>query len=79
MPAVTVTGVGGDCVVVSTFAGPLAHARALAFLRRLPLARPAVREDGRPVAGFAFRALARQQAATRDAVRQRQDAGMIIC
>lgn len=79
MPAVTVAGAGVGCVVSSRFAGPAAHARALTFLRRLPLARPTVREDGQPVAAFAVESLARQQTAAREARRQRRDAGMIVC
>ena len=79
MAGVTVAGTGVDCVVSSRFAGPGAHARALTFLRRLPLARPTVREDGQPVAAFAVESLARQQTAAREARRQRRDAGMIVC
>ena len=79
MVEVMVAGTGVDCVVSSRFAGPGAHARALTFLRRLPLARPAVREDGQPVAAFAVESLARQQTAAREARRQRRDAGMIVC
>lgn len=79
MPAVTVAGAGVGCVVSSRFAGPGAHARALLFLRRLPLARPAVREDGQLVAPVAFLTLAREQAAASNAARRQRDAQLIIC
>lgn len=79
MPAVTVAGVGVDCLVSSRFAGPAAHARALTFLRRLPLARPTVREDGQVLAGFAFVQEARRQAAVCEARRQQRESRLIIC
>jgi hypothetical protein len=79
MPAVTVAGVGVDCLVSSRFVGPHAHADAQAFLRRQPLARVTVREDGQVLAGFAFEQVARRQAAVCEAQRLRTESRLIIC
>jgi len=79
MPAVTVAGVGVACLVSSRFAGPHAHADAQAFLRRQPLARATVREDGQVLAGFAFEHEARRQAAVCEAQRLRTESRLIIC
>lgn len=79
MPVVTVAGVGVDCVVASRFTGPRAHARALAFLRRQPLARAIVQEDGQVLAGFAFKQEAQRQAAVCEARRQQRESLLIVC
>jgi len=79
MPAVTVAGAGVACQVSSRFVGPHAHADAQAFLRRQPLARPTVREDGQVLAGFAFEQVARRQAAVCEARRQRAESRLIVC
>ena len=79
MAAVTVAGVGVDCLVSSRFVGPHAHADAQAFLRRHPLARVTVREDGQVLAGFAFDQVARRQAAVCEAQRLRTESRLIVC
>lgn len=79
MPVVTVTGTGVDCSVSSRFAGRFAHAAARSFLRRQSLAGVQVREDARPLAGFAFEAEARRQATARDAIPARRNRGVIVC
>ena len=79
MPAVTVAGVGVDCLVSSRFVGPHAHAAARSFLQRIPLARPTVREEGQVLAGFAFDQVARRQAAVCEAQRLRTESRLIIC
>lgn len=79
MPAVTVAGVGVDCLVSSRFTGPHAHAAARSFLQRIPLARPTVREEGQVLAGFAFDQVARRQAAVCEARRRQRESSLIVC
>ena len=79
MAAVTVAGVGGDCLVSSRFAGPHAHADAQAFLRRQPLARVTVREDGQVLAGFAFDQVARREAEACEARQRQRESRLIVC
>jgi hypothetical protein len=79
MAAVTVAGVGVACLVSSRFVGPHAHADAQAFLRRQPLARPTVREDGQVLAGFALEQVARRQAAVCEARRRQRESSLIVC
>ncbi len=79
MPAVTVAGVGVDCLVSSRFTGPHAHAAARSFLQRIPLARPTVREEGQVLAGFAFEHEARREMAVCEARRRQRESRLIIC
>jgi hypothetical protein len=79
MPAVTVAGVGVDCLVSSRFTGPHAHAAARSFLQRIPLARATVREEGQVLAGFAFKQEAQRQAAVCEAQRQQRESLLIVC
>ncbi len=79
MAAVTVAGVGVDCLVSSRFVGPHAHADAQAFLRRQPLARATVREDGQVLAGFAFEHEARREMAVCEARRRQRESSLIVC
>lgn len=79
MAAVTVAGVGVDCLVSSRFVGPHAHADAQAFLRRQPLARATVREDGQVLAGFAFNQVARREAEACEARQRQRESRLIVC
>lgn len=79
MPVVTVAGVGVDCLVSSRFAGLHAHADAQAFLRRQPLARAIVREDGQVLAGFALEQEGRRQTAVCEARRRQRESRLIVC
>lgn len=79
MPAVTVAGVGVDCLVSSRFTGPHAHAAARSFLQRIPLARPTVREEGQVLAGFAFDQVARREAEACEARQRQRESRLIVC
>lgn len=79
MPAVTVAGVGVDCLVSSRFAGPHAHAAARSFLQRIPLARPTVREGGQVLAGFAFDQVAQREAEACEARQRQRESRLIVC
>ena len=79
MPAVTVAGVGVDCLVSSRFTGPHAHAAARSFLQRIPLARPTVREEGQVLAGFAFDQVARREEEACEARQRQRESRLIVC
>ena len=79
MAAVTVAGVGVDCLVSSRFVGPHAHADAQAFLRRQPLARVTVRGDGQVLVGFGLEQVARRAAGACEARPRQRESTLRVC
>lgn len=78
MPIIEVSGTGIDCTVSSTFRGRFAHAKARGFLRRQPLIRIKVREDGQTLPGIVFRAEARRQDIEQEEILRRKEQEIII-